>query len=131
MNKIFSSFLIVLLFSSALIAQDLTKAEAPKIQKELLFFSNDGCGKCKVTKSYFDKHNMPYQKLPIKENRPLMYEFIHEKTGSRNAGVGYPVLVYGDSIYFSIRNLTETLSEIRKMMEDDGLIDKSKTSHKK
>lgn len=90
--------------------------------KELLFFSNDGCGKCETTLLYFQNHQMPFTKLAVKENRTLMYEYVHKKTGGKNTPVGYPVLVYGDSIYFSIKNLNAKLAEIELMMKADGLI---------
>jgi len=120
------TIIILSLLSLNLFAQDQQKKESLSIEKELLFFSNDGCGKCSTSQSYFDKHQMPYQKLAIKENRPLMYEFIHKKTGGKNVGIGYPVLVYGDSIYFSIKNLNAVLVEIEEMMIADKLIEKNK-----
>jgi|GEM_PF-3805517 hypothetical protein len=90
--------------------------------KELLFFSNDGCGKCQTAQLYFESHAMPFTKYPVKENRTLMYEYVHRKTGGKNVGVGYPVLVYGDSIYFSIKNMNSVLMEIEQMMKSDGLL---------
>lgn len=120
------TFIILSFLSFAIFAQDAQKKDASSIEKELLFFSNDGCGKCSISQSYFDKHQMPYQKLAIRENRPLMYEFIHKKTGGKNIGIGYPVLVYGDSIYFSIKNLNAVLLEIEEMMIKDKLIVKNK-----
>lgn len=117
--KIFSLFFI-LLFSIVGFSQN--PIEKDSVQKELLFFSNNSCGKCKVAKKYFDEHKMPYQNLTIKQNRPLMYEFIHQKTKGRNIGISYPVLVYGDSIYFNMKNLNAVLSEIEKMMNIDGKI---------
>lgn len=115
MNLIF-----VLLLSLAGFSQN--PIEKDSVQKELLFFSNSSCGKCKVAKKYFDEHKMPYQNLAIKQNRPLMYEFIHQKTNGRNIGISYPVLVYGDSIYFNMKNINATLIEIEKMMIKDGNI---------
>ncbi len=103
-------------------AQTNSKTEDVDEKKELLFFSNNGCGKCSISQSYFDQHQMPYQKMAIKENRPLMYEYIHKKTGGKNVGIGYPVLVYGDSIYFSIQNLNAVLKEIEEMMKQDELL---------
>ncbi len=91
--------------------------------KELLFFSNNGCGKCETSEQYFIDHQMPYTKLAIRENRPLMYEYIYKKTNGEKTGVGYPVIVYGDSIYFSIKNLNATLEEVKKMMTKEGLIE--------
>jgi glutaredoxin-related protein len=111
-----------LLFSISAFAQQSQVLPIDSTQKQLLFFSNDGCGKCASTKHYLDKHHMPYKKIAIKENRPLMYEYVHQKTGGKNVGVGYPLLVYGDSIYFSIKNLTATLQEIEEMMRKDGLL---------
>ena len=120
------TFIILSFLSFAIFAQDAQITDDSSPEKELLFFSNEGCGKCSISQSYFDKHQMPYQKLAIKENRPLMYEFIHKKTGGKNIGIGYPVLVYGDSIYFSIRNLNAVLLEIEEMMIEDKLIVKNK-----
>ena len=90
--------------------------------KQLIFFSNDGCGKCSQAKNYFDEHHMPYKKLAIKQNRALMYEYVNKKPGGASKGVGYPVLIYCDSIYFSIKNLNATLKKIEHMMKNDGLI---------
>jgi len=108
-------FISMMGFSQAQEMQ-ITKTES---KKELIFFSNNGCGKCEQSQVFFDKNNMPYQKYSIKENRPLMYEYVHKKTRGKNVGVGYPVLVYGDSIYFSIKNISATLNQIKKMMEED------------
>lgn len=90
--------------------------------KELILFSNNGCGKCETSEQYFIDHQIPYTKFAIRENRPLMYEYIYKKTNGQKTGVGYPVIVYGDSIYFSIKNLNATLEEVKKMMTKDGLI---------
>lgn len=106
-------------------AQEVEKTSEQNQEKKLLFFSNDGCGKCSTSQKFFDTHQMPYEKLAIKENRPLMYEYVHKKTGGKNSGVGYPVLVYGDSIYFSVKNLNKVLGEIKQMMIEDGIIEKS------
>jgi len=106
-------------------AQEVEKTSEQNQEKKLLFFSNDGCGKCSTSQKFFDAHHMPYEKLAIKENRPLMYEYVHKKTGGKNIGVGYPVLVYGDSIYFSVKNLNKVLGEIKQMMIEDGIIEKS------
>lgn len=91
--------------------------------KKLLLFSNNGCGKCSIAQQYFDNNRMPYEKFTIKENRPLMYEYVHKKTGGKNVGVGYPLLVYGDSVYFSINNINAVLAEIQQMMKEDGIIE--------
>jgi len=115
-------FLVLMVSSYPMFAQESIKADSLDSSKELLFFSNDGCGKCAATKSYLDKHQMPYHKIPIKENRSLMYEYVHKKTGGKNVGVGYPLLVYKDHIYFSIKDLTTTLKEIEKMMIVDGIL---------
>lgn len=120
---IFSIFII--LMSMQTFAQDAKKTIDQKQEKKLIFFSNDGCGKCASTQNFFDKNQIPYEKLAIKENRPLMYEYVHKKTGGKNTGVGYPVLVYGDSIFFSIKNLSKTLEELKQMMMEDGVIKKS------
>jgi len=106
-------------------AQEVEKTSEQNQEKKLFFFSNDGCGKCATSQKFFDTHHIPYEKLAIKENRPLMYEYVHKKTHGKNTGVGYPVLVYGDSIYFSIKNLSKTLEEIKQMMQEDGVIEKS------
>ena len=117
MRLVFSiSFVLLVLIS---FSQDLTKENKLKPDKELLFFSNDGCGKCAKAQAYFEQHKMPYQKLAIRENRPLMYEFIHQKTGGKSVGVSYPILVYGDSIYFNFKDVSKVLKEIEKMMRDD------------
>jgi len=87
-----------------------------------LFFSNDGCGKCAKAQSYFETHQMPFEKLAIRENRPLMYDFIHKKTKGEKVGISYPVLVYGDSIYFNFPNIDKVLKEIETLMTEDGLI---------
>ncbi len=110
----------VLLFSLTISAQEEKVEKIDSSIKQLLFFSNDGCGKCATSQKYFDQHHMPYKKISIKENRPLMYEYVHQKTGGNNVGVGYPLLVYGDSIYFSIKNFPAVLKEIEDMMQEDG-----------
>jgi glutaredoxin-related protein len=114
-----------LLFALQSFAQEVEKTNDRKQEKKLIFFSNDGCGKCSTSQKFFDTHHMPYEKLSIKENRPLMYEYIHKKTNGKHQGVGYPVLIYGDSIYFSIKNLNIVLGEIKQMMEMDGVVEKS------
>jgi hypothetical protein len=117
--------IIVFIFSYQSIAQKSEKTTDQTLEKKLLFFSNDGCGKCTVSQNFFDEHQMPYQKYAVKENRPLMYEYVHKKTKGKNTGVGYPVLVYGDSVYFSIKNLNKTLEEIKKMMKEDGVLEQT------
>ncbi len=120
MRVLFSiSFVLLVLVS---FSQDLVKENKSKPEKELLFFSNDGCGKCAKAQAYFEQHKMPYQKLAIRENRPLMYEFIHQKTNGKSVGISYPVLVYGDSIYFNFKDINKVLKEIEQMMEKDELI---------
>jgi len=123
MMRVQGFIILIMMFSLGLFAQDSKKENVSQSQKELLFFSNDGCGNCSRAQHYFDEHHMPYEKLPIKENRPLMYEFIHQKTGGKNIGIKYPVLVYGDSIYFNFKDYNHVLSEIEAMMKEDGLID--------
>lgn len=116
------SFIAFLSFN--LNAQNVSQTEEPN--KKLLFFSNEGCSKCKSAQSFFDKHHMPYENLAIKENRTEMYQYVNKKNQGKKTGVGYPVLVYGDSIYFSIKDLTGTLKEIQQMMINDGLIETEK-----
>ena len=94
-----------------------------KEKKEILFFSNNGCGKCETSQTFFKENKMPYTKYLVKENRPLMYQYVHQKTKGQNVGIGYPVIVYGDSIYFSINNIHTTLQEIKQLMISDGIID--------
>ena len=120
MRFLFSISLVLLVLAS--FSQDLDKENKPRLEKELLFFSNDGCGKCAKAQTYFEQHRMPFQKLAIRENRPLMYEFIHQKTGGKSVGVSYPILVYGDSIYFNFKDAKKVLMEIEQMMYDDKLI---------
>jgi len=103
-------------------SQEPSKVNKHKTEKELLFFSNDGCGKCAKAQTYFQTHQMPFEKLAIRENRPLMYEFIRQKTKGEKVGISYPVLVYGDSIYFNFPNMNKVLEEIRNLMTKDGLI---------
>jgi len=110
---------LLLLFAIQVSAQELEKMETQVKENKLIFFSNDGCGKCSIAQEYFDKHQMPYEKLAIKENRSLMYEYVNKKTGGKKTGVGYPLLVYGDSIYFSIKDMKATLKEIEVMMQND------------
>ncbi|NOR87329.1 MAG: hypothetical protein GQ527_06955 [Bacteroidales bacterium] len=105
----------------------IQNVDSSKIDQQLLFFSNNGCGKCSVAQQFFDQYQMPYEKYTIKEHRPLMYEYIHKKTGGKNIGIGYPVLVYGDSIYFSIKKINTVLEEIKQMMEKDGIIENNQT----
>ena len=127
--RVVSLIILIMMFSLGLTAQDSNTENTSHAKKELLFFSNNGCGKCSRAQSYFDKHQMPYEKLAVKENRPLMYEFIHQKTGGKNIGIRYPVLVYGDSIYFNFKNVNQVLNEIETMMKQDGLIvEKNKTN---
>lgn len=117
-------FIVFILFLGMnVIAQEIKSEAATETKKELLFFSNNGCGKCSVAQSYFDEHNMPYTKYAVKENRPLMYQYVNKKPRQKKSGVGYPVLVYGDSIYFSIRNMNATLKEIETLMKSDGLLE--------
>jgi len=97
--------------------------ETKKENQGILFFSNNGCGKCETSQAFFEENDMPYTKYLVKENRPLMYEYVHQKTGGKNVGIGYPVIVYSDSIYFSIKNINTTLKEIKQMMISDGIID--------
>ena len=117
MRFLFSISFVLLVLT--LFSQDLPKENKPKPEKALLFFSNDGCGKCAKAQTYFEQHRMPFRKLAIRENRPLMYEFIHQKTAGKSVGVSYPVLVYGDSIYFNFKDVSKVLKEIEKMMRDD------------
>ena len=117
--------LLIILFVftfSVLFSQEKNVESSHKTEKELLFFSNDGCGKCAKAQAYFETHQMPFEKLAIRENRPLMYEFVHKKTKGAKVGVSYPVLVYGDSIYFNFPNIDKVLKEIKTLMTEDGLI---------
>ena len=120
MRWFFSISFVLLVLTS--FSQDLGQEDKPKPEKGLLFFSNDGCGKCAKAQAYFEQHKMSYQKLAIRENRPLMYEFIHQKTGGKSVAISYPVLVYGDSIYFNFKDVNKVLKEIEQMMRDDKLI---------
>ncbi len=119
--------ILIILFISGYqsFAQEAESISDQAQEKQLLFFSNDGCGKCTISQNFFDENKMPYQKYAVKENRPLMYEYVHKKTNGKNTGVGYPVLVFGDSIYFSIKNLNKTLEEIKKMMIEEGILDQT------
>ncbi|OYT15804.1 MAG: hypothetical protein B7C24_11015 [Bacteroidetes bacterium 4572_77] len=112
----------LLLFWNAQSQENKDSLKVIESKKEILFFSNDGCGKCATSQQYFEDHDMPYTKYAIKTNRPLMYKYVHKKTGGKNVGVGYPLIVYGDSIYFSITKLSATLKEIQLMMLKDGVI---------
>jgi len=123
--RVLSFILMLLMLGSSSFAQDNTKAEEQEERKEILFFSNNGCGKCETSQLFFDENKMPYTKLLVKENRPLMYEYIHQKTGGKNVAIGYPVIVYGDSIYFSIKNINAILKELKQLMITDEIIDKS------
>lgn len=104
-------------------SQEIKDEESSDAKKELLFFSNNGCGKCTVAQNYFDEHQIPYTKYAVKQNRSLMYQYVNKKPRPKNSGVGYPVLVYGDSVYFSISTMNATLKEIEKMMRADGLLE--------
>ena len=117
--------MILIVFSYQSFAQESEKASDQEVEKKIIFFSNSGCGKCTVSQNFFDANNMPYEKLAVKENRPLMYEYVNKKRKGKNTGVGYPVLVYGDSIYYSIKNMNKTLEEIKQMMIEDGIIEKT------
>ena len=117
-------FIVFILFLGMNVFSQEIKSETPsETKKELLFFSNNGCGKCSVAENYFEEHTMPYTKYAVKENRPLMYQYVNKKPRPKNTGVGYPVLVYGDSIYFSISNMNATLKELEKMMKADDLLE--------
>lgn len=117
-------FIVFIIFIGMnVFAQEIKTETSSETPKELLFFSNNGCGKCSVAQNYFDEHAMPYTKYAVKENRPLMYQYVNKKPRAKNAGVGYPVLVYGDSVYFSISHMNATLKEIEKMMKTDGLLE--------
>ncbi|NPD47550.1 MULTISPECIES: hypothetical protein [unclassified Lentimicrobium] len=117
-------FIVFILFLGVSVySQDIKPKTSSEAKKELLFFSNDGCGKCSVAQNYFETHDMPFTKYAVKENRPMMYQYINKKPRQKKAGVGYPVLVYGDSVYFSISNINSTLKEIKKMMNADGLLE--------
>jgi hypothetical protein len=120
MKTTLSILFILLAFS--LTAQDLEKTNNQNSEKKLIFFSNNGCGKCEVSQNFFDANHMPYEKLAVKENRPLMYEYVNKIRKDRKSGIGYPVLVYGDSVYFSIKNMNKTLEEIKQMMIEDGTL---------
>jgi len=113
----------ILLLGMNIFSQEIKSESPSETKKELLFFSNNGCGKCSVAQNYFEEHSMPYTKYAVKENRPLMYQYVNKKPNLKKAGVGYPVLVYRDSIYFSIGNINSTLKEIKKMMTADGLLE--------
>lgn len=128
MMKLFQILFFFVLFflGNQLFAQENQDKSASENKKELLVFSNDGCGKCSVTEKFLEQNHMPYTKYAVKENRILMYEYVHKKTGPKSAGIGYPVLVYGDSIYFSMKNINAVLEEIKTMMEKDGMIEKIK-----
>lgn len=117
--------MFLFLIISLAYAQESERVSHKNSAKKLIFFSNDGCGKCTVSQNFFDANNMPYEKLAIRENRPLMYEYVNKKSKGKHKGVGYPILVYGDSIYFSIKNMNKTLEEIKTMMIEDGLIEKA------
>ena len=116
-------FILFLSFGISGFSQEKKAEESSETKKELLFFSNNGCGKCAVAQNYFEEHQMPYTKYAVKENRPLMYQYVNKKPRPKNTGVGYPVLVYGDSVYFSISKINATLKEIEKMMRADGLLE--------
>lgn len=116
-------FILFLGLGTSGFSQEIEAKESSKTKKELLFFSNNGCGKCSVAKNYFEEHQMPFTQYAVKENRPLMYQYINKKPRTKNMGVGYPVLVYGDSVYFSISKMNSTLKEIEKMMRVDGLLE--------
>jgi len=120
MRVLFSIAFVFLVLTS--FSQDVDIKKQPEPEKELLFFSNDGCGKCAKAQTFFEQHQMPFRKLAIRENRPLMYEFVHQKTGGKKVGISYPVLVYGDSIYFNFKHIDKVLKEIEQMMVADELI---------
>lgn len=121
-------FIVFILFLGMnVFAQEIKPETHSETKKELLFFSNNGCGKCSVAQNYFEEHAMPYTKYAVKENRPLMYQYVNKKPRQKKAGVGYPVLVYGDSVYFSMSNINSTLKEIEKMMKADGLLETKET----
>lgn len=115
-------FILVLSLNYAAFGQDTLDKSSQKNLKELLFFSNNACGKCESSQRFFDENKMPYTKLAVKENRPLMYKYIHQKTGGKNVSIGYPVVVYGDSVYFSIKNIQATLEQVKLLMIADGLL---------
>ena len=121
------TYFIALHFFLALVisgfSQETRTEESSEAQKELLFFSNNGCGKCSLAQNYFEEHEIPFTKYAVKANRPLMYQYVNKKPRAKNTGVGYPVLVYGDSVYFSISNMSVTLKEIEQMMKADGLLE--------
>lgn len=116
-------FLFLIGFSLNSVAQNTASSTEEVKGKGILFFSNNGCGKCETSQSFFDENGMPYTKLLVKENRPLMYEYIHQKTDGKNVAIGYPVIVYGDSIYFSIKNIQATLKELKQLMMIDKVLE--------
>lgn len=114
--------IVLLVFSLSAFCQD-TLLNVPKEKtKELIFFSNNGCGKCETSQAFFEENQMPYTKFLVKDNRPLMYEYIHRKTNGKNVAIGYPVIIYRDSTYFSIKNIHKTLEEIKQRMITDEVI---------
>ncbi len=117
-------FILFLGFGISGFSQDVNSEKPSQNEKELIVFSNNGCGKCSVAQNYFEEHEMPFTKYAVRENRPLMYQYINKKPRDKSKGIGYPVLVYGDSVYFSISNINSTLKEIEKMMKADGLMNK-------
>lgn len=123
MKQLSLFFILLLGLSYSVYSQDTLDKTSQIKSKELLFFSNNACGKCESSQRFFDENKMPYTKFSVKENRPLMYEYIHQKTGGENVRIGYPVVVYGDSIYFSIKNIQTTLEQVKQLMIADGLLE--------
>lgn len=120
------AFISILIFVFSIgmngFSQEISKSDTTENKNELILFSNTGCGKCSVAQNYFEEHKMPYTKYSIKDNRPLMYQYINNGPKKKKSGVGYPVIVYGDSVFYSIKNMGATLSKIENMMKSDGLL---------
>jgi glutaredoxin len=120
--KKWSLSFVVLVLSLAAFSQDTIAKVQEEKKNELIFFSNNGCGKCETSQAFFEENHMPYTKFLVTDNRPLMYEYIHQKTKGKNVAIGYPVIIYGDSIYFSIKNIHRTLDEIKQRMMADEVL---------
>ncbi len=78
-------------------------------------FTKDGCGRCAAALKYLTENNIPFNDLNTTIHRPnnaLMFEKLGE-AGFTSGSVTMPVIVYKDSVYYNIKDLTAILKSFK------------------
>lgn len=73
----------------------------------IIIYTRKGCGRCEYTVNYLKIHNISYMECLIEDEKNYndLCGIINRTGQTGNVSISIPVIIKGDSVYYSIDNL--------------------------